>query len=67
MIWIYEQVTPALLRMLHDHEYGVDLRNHLQKLLDESEITIGGEIDKNELLWVWIDLLNQFFHLSKSS
>lgn len=50
MIWIYEQVTPALLRMLHDHEYGVDLRNHLQKLLDESEITIGGEIDKNELL-----------------
>ena len=46
MIWIYEQVTPALLRMLHDHEYGVDLRDHLQKLLDESEITIGGEIDK---------------------
>jgi len=48
MIWIYEQVTPALIRLLNDHEYGTDLRDHLQKLLDESDITIGGEIDQIE-------------------
>jgi len=48
--WIMEQVTPAIIRLLNDHEWGIVLRNHLQKLLDDREIAIGGEIDKNDLL-----------------
>jgi len=50
MTWIMEQVTPAIIRLLNDHEWGLVLRNHLQKLLDDREITIGGEIDKIDLL-----------------
>jgi hypothetical protein len=48
--WFDDQVTPACLRKAFDHEIGADLRYRLQKLLDEVNITIGGEIDKNDLL-----------------
>lgn len=48
MIWLREQVFPAVKRLLNDHDYGTELRDDLQNLLDESNITIGGEIDQNE-------------------
>jgi hypothetical protein len=48
MTWIMEQVTPAIIRLLNDHEWGLVLRNHLQKLLDDQEITIGGKIGHSE-------------------
>ena len=47
MLWIMEQVTPAMVRLLNDHDLGRELFDHLQGLLDESKITIGGEIDQN--------------------
>jgi len=50
MQWIIDQVTPAMIRLLNDHDVGRELFDHLQNLLDESNITIGGEIDKTDLL-----------------
>ena len=47
MLWIMEQVTPAMVRLLNDHDLGRELYDHLKGLLDESNITIGGEIDQN--------------------
>jgi len=47
MLWIMEQVTPAMVRLLNDHDVGRELFDHLQGLLDESKMTIGGEIDQN--------------------
>lgn len=32
--WILEQVTPAMIRLLHDHEIGSYLANHLNSLVE---------------------------------
>lgn len=37
MQWILDQVTPAMIRLLNDHDFGQELFDHLQNLLDEYE------------------------------
>ena len=34
MLWIMEQVTPAMIRLLNDHDFGQELFDHLQNLLE---------------------------------
>ena len=34
MQWIMEQVTPSLIRLLNDHDFGQELYDHLESLLD---------------------------------
>lgn len=34
MIWIMDQVTPAMVRLLNDHELGIYLANHLSSLVE---------------------------------
>lgn len=34
LVWIMEQVTPAMVRLLCDHDYGQYLAPHLQNLID---------------------------------
>lgn len=38
MMWILNQVTPAMVRLLQDHDYGTYLRHHLIELLDKHKI-----------------------------
>lgn len=34
--WILDQVTPAMVRLLNDHDIGPQLANHLHKLLEKN-------------------------------
>lgn len=38
LMWLMNQVTPAMVRLLQDHDYGTYLRNHLVDLLEAHKI-----------------------------